>query len=253
MAVRNRRFLAVAGALLVALAAAGCADSAEDSAPDRRTFAFEGKDLKIESGNSDIEIVPAAAGTKDVKVTRWFSGWTAVMGDIEKKWSLKGGVLTLKVECHGLIQNCDSRYRVEVPRGIALAVSDDNGAVSASGLESALSLRSNNGSIKVRKCRGPLELHSDNGRIDAAGLGSRSVSAHSNNGEVRLALRQVPDRVKAVSDNGRILVELPRATYRVAAESSNGKVSVDVPRDSGSSHTLTARSNNGDVSIRTAN
>ncbi|NUK05841.1 hypothetical protein HRW18_14580 [Streptomyces lunaelactis] len=43
------------------------------------------------------------------------------------------------------------------------------------------------------------------------------------------------------------------ASYAVTAKSSNGDVDVDVPTDGGSAHIVTARSDNGKVTVRSAN
>ncbi|MFI2367440.1 hypothetical protein [Streptomyces sp. NPDC018833] len=65
----------------------------------------------------------------------------------------------------------------------------------------------------------------------------------------------MPDRVETVSDNGRIDIELPASgpPYAVSAESGNGDVGIAVPTDDDGAHVVTARSDNGEVVVRSAN
>ncbi|MDX3849652.1 hypothetical protein [Streptomyces sp. AK02-01A] len=58
-----------------------------------------------------------------------------------------------------------------------------------------------------------------------------------------------------MSNNGKIEIDLPRSgtPYAVRATSHNGQVQVGVPTDDGSTHVLNARSDNGQVTVRSAN
>jgi hypothetical protein len=81
------------------------------------------------------------------------------------------------------------------------------------------------------------------------------VSARSDNGSIRLGFTAVPDLVDAVSDNGAITIGLPGGPvkYAVDAAADNGSTSVDVPRGDGSGHVVKARSDNGEVTVRSVN
>ncbi|PJE94392.1 hypothetical protein CUT44_29575 [Streptomyces carminius] len=247
-----RVLVAVVLAAAVTAAAAGCAD-AGDAEPEHRTFALEkqgGTDepLVIDA-DGDLELV--AADRADVKVTRWFAGY-AYGGSTGAKWSLKDGTLTLRTDCEGPA-NCDIRHRVELPEGLALKIGNDNGDVTARGFRGALGVVSDNGDVRVRDSSGPLELRSDNGSVKATGVGSRRVSAKTDNGGIELALARVPDRVEARSDNGNVTVELPRAAYRVDATSGDGDTEVAVDRERAGKRTVSAHSDNGDVTVRNVN
>ncbi|MFI1936470.1 DUF4097 family beta strand repeat-containing protein [Streptomyces purpureus] len=254
---RNRTFVtaaALAGALVGMVGLTGCGSSDVDAAPvERKTFAFSGESLAVDADNSQLTIV--AADVKDVQVSRQVDGWVFMGEGPESSWKLEGGKLTLRTDCTGIASNCDARHEVKVPRGVAVSVEDDNGSVTADGFTTALKLKSDNGEVTVRNSFGPLELTSNNGSVLVERSGSRSVIAHSDNGEVRLKLTAVPDRVETTSDNGRVDIELPGkgVAYAVNAKSDNGDVDVDVPTDKGSAHVVTARSDNGEVSVRTAN
>ncbi|MEU3570392.1 hypothetical protein AB0E96_18505 [Kitasatospora sp. NPDC036755] len=93
----------------------GCAN-AVDAAPEDKTFAFAGEKLDVKSHGAPADLV--AADRPDVKVTRWFDT-SGKVGGVKESWTLADGVLELRAGCSGLA-NCDTKYRVEVPRGVAV-------------------------------------------------------------------------------------------------------------------------------------
>ncbi|WP_435594574.1 DUF4097 family beta strand repeat-containing protein [Streptomyces panacea] len=251
---RARTIVATGGAVLALVAVSGCGSADADEAPvEKRSFAFSGKTLTIASGNTSIELVPA--DVEDIEVTRQVDGWVVLGTGPDPVWKLEESTLTLKVECEALVNNCESRHRVKVPRDMAVKVRNDNGSVRADGFDTDLNLRSDNGSVNVRNSSGTLDLSSDNGKVTTDGVSSKSVHARSDNGAVRLKLTSVPDKVDTFSDNGSVTIDLPKsdARYAVTAKSDNGSVDVDVPTDDDSAHVVKARSDNGKVTVRSAN
>ncbi|MFJ9441889.1 hypothetical protein ACIRRH_08445 [Kitasatospora sp. NPDC101235] len=105
--------IALAVAALVPLA--GCAN-ATDAPPEDKTFEFAGRSLNVRSHGAPADLV--AADRTDVKVTRWFDT-SGKIGSVKESWELKDGVLELRAGCSGLA-NCDTKYRVEVPKGVAV-------------------------------------------------------------------------------------------------------------------------------------
>ncbi|MFJ3707277.1 MULTISPECIES: DUF4097 family beta strand repeat-containing protein [unclassified Streptomyces] len=254
MALRTRTLFAAGGAVLVSVALTGCGADASSAPVEHKSFPLSGKTLTIESDNSTIELVPA--DVKKVEVSRRVDGWVLVGSGPNASWSMKNDRLTLKLKCSGLVNNCEARHQIKVPRGVAVTVQDDNGSVTASGFDTALKLRSDNGKVTVKDSSGALDLHSDNGQINGDALSSRSISADSSNGQVRLSLAAVPDRVDSGSDNGSIRITLPKkpgVSYKVDARSHNGRVRVSVPKNDASGHTVRAHSSNGEVTVRSAN
>ncbi|MFJ8884201.1 DUF4097 family beta strand repeat-containing protein [Streptomyces sp. NPDC102402] len=257
MAIRTRRtdaLVAVAGTALLVAALSGCGSAnAEDSPAEHKSFAFSGKALTIEAGNSTLDLVPA--DVEQIEVTRRVDGWVVLGSGPDPAWRLEGDTLTLEVKCKAMISNCEAHHEVKVPRGLSLAVEGDNGEVTATGFTTPLKISADNGGVAVRDVSGPLELHADNGSIEAERISGRSVIARSDNGSVQLGFTRVPDLVDTVSDNGSISVDLPagKNTYAVSAEADNGDVSVDVPRSDSSEHVVKARSDNGEVTVRSAN
>ncbi|MFC9248051.1 DUF4097 family beta strand repeat-containing protein [Streptomyces sp. NPDC057136] len=245
---------ATGGVLVLVAALSGCGGTDVDDAPaERKSFALGGKALTIDSENSSVELVPA--DVRRVEVTRRFDGWVVLGNGPEAVWEMNNGVLRLQVKCDAMISNCEAQHRVKVPRGVAVTVNGDNGKVTASGFDTRLDLASDNGEVVVRDSSGPLKLESDNGEVVAERISASSVNAHSDNGSVRLMFTSVPALVETVSDNGGITIELPEGedTYAVTAEADNGDVSVKVPRRDDSPHVVRARSDNGEVTVRSAN
>ncbi|WP_189108161.1 DUF4097 family beta strand repeat-containing protein [Streptomyces camponoticapitis] len=252
---RRRRTLGVTGgAVLAAVVVSGCGSADAGEAPvEKRSFAYSGKTLTISADNSSLDLVPA--DVKDIEVTRQVDGWVFLGSGPDPVWKLEDGTLTLKLKCRAVVNNCESRHTVKVPRGMAVQVRNDNGGVRADGFDTELNLRSDNGSVEVRNSSGRLDLSSDNGRVTAEGVSSRSVRARSDNGAVRLELTSVPDTVDTASDNGSVTIDLPESdtAYAVTAKSDNGRVDVDVPTDDDSAHRVKAESDNGKVTVRSAN
>ncbi|MER5893002.1 DUF4097 family beta strand repeat-containing protein [Streptomyces sp. NPDC001876] len=245
---------AAGGTALLVVALSGCGSTDVEGAPaEHKSFAFSGKTLTIDAGNSSLDLVPA--DVKEVEVTRRVDGWVVLGNGPDASWKLEGDKLTLKVKCDAVISDCASHHRVKVPRGVALSVNADNGRVTASGFDTRLELDSDNGGVVVRDSSGPLRLQSNNGSVVAEEFSGPSVVARSDNGSIRLGVTRVPDLVDTVSDNGGITIDLPKGdgTYAVTAEADNGDVSVDVPRSDSSPHVVKARSDNGEVTVRSAN
>ncbi|MEU6342634.1 DUF4097 family beta strand repeat-containing protein [Streptomyces sp. NPDC046977] len=242
-----RTLTAAAGAVALAMTASACADASDDTRPEQRDFALSGSRLTIDAADSAVVVRPA--DVKTVKVTRWFDGWS-VLGDTPKAtWSLDGHTLKFRVDCHGFMDNCSARHEVLVPRGVTVTVTNGDGRVEASGFSTPLTLTTKDGSVRVRDVTGPLELSTGDGRIEATGLASRRVTAHTSDGSLTLAFVQAPDSVEARSGDGAVRVSLPKQAYRVSARSGDGHVRVAVPRDDSSPRTVTVRTSDGSVNV----
>ncbi|MFF2009133.1 DUF4097 family beta strand repeat-containing protein [Streptomyces sp. NPDC058195] len=257
MAARTRTLAASGGAVLMVLMLAGCGSTDVSEAPtEHKSFALSGKTLTIHARASSLELVPA--DVPKVEVTRQVDGWVMFGDGPEPQWEMRDDTLSLRVSCDALISDCAAAHRVKVPRGVAVVVDGDNGKVTATGFSTPLTLRADNGTLSVRNSTGPLDLTSDNGDILTEGVSAASVSARSDNGRIRLRFATAPDRVETVSDNGSTTIELPPGSvkYAVDAVARNGRTSVDVPRAEGgeaSGHVVKARSDNGQVTVRSAN
>ncbi|MEV6166241.1 DUF4097 family beta strand repeat-containing protein [Streptomyces sp. NPDC052052] len=258
MSTRKSRIpvILLAGAVLVVLAAVGAGavvgfwGSVDDkSAPVQRTFEVGGDRLTISRSNGDLDVRPA--DVDEVEVKRWFSGWS-VFGKPKASWDLVGDKLTLGTDCGFVISSCSARYEVLVPKNLALTVEGDNGETTATGFDTALRIRSDNGSVHVSDASGSLTLHSGSGELRATGIDSGRVEARSANGKVYLAFVSTPDRVDVRTENGGVTVEVPDAAYKVTTRTENGDVEANVPTDASSDRTISARTENGAITLRTA-
>ncbi|GGN56814.1 lipoprotein [Streptomyces albiflavescens] len=248
---------ALAGVVVVLVAGVtACGASAgDDKNPDHRSFALHGRTLTVDSDDSALDLVVSDSAKSDkVEVTRWFQGHVVVGGDPRVTWAMEDGDrLVLRMKCSGVVADCSARHRIVVPRGIAVTVKDGDGSVRAQGFKEALSVRTSDGSVRVTDSSGPLDLRSSDGSIHALGVDSRQVRTRTQDGSVRLELGAVPDVVDSRSQDGSVTIALPRAGYRVTTGSGDGSVNVSVPRDPASSHVVSAHTNDGKITVRTAN
>lgn len=245
---RARGAAALGAALVAVVLVSGCGASAgDDDEPETRSFPLQGRTLTVDSDDSALDVV--AADVDEVRVTRWFEGSTVLGEDPEVTWRMEGDTLQLRVECDGFVSDCAARHRIEVPRAAAVHVDSKDGRVTATGFRSALHISSDDGRVTVRDSSGPLELRSGDGAVEALDVGSARIDARSQDGRVRLGLKEVPDRVTARSQDGAVSVDLPDGAYKVAASSGDGSVDVGVRRDDRSAHRVTARSEDGSVSV----
>lgn len=251
---RTSALVASGGAVLLVLALSGCGSTdVEDAPAEHKSFALSGRTLTVDAEDSTLDIV--SADVEQVEVTRRVDGWVVLGDGPDPSWRMEGDKLTLRVTCDAMISDCASQHQVKVPRGVVLTVEADNGSVVASGFDTRLVVASDNGKVVVRDSSGPLELRSDNGHVLTERYSGTSVIARSDNGAIRLGFTEVPDLVDTVSDNGSISIDLPAGpgTYAVTAEADNGDVSVRVPRSDSSRHLVKALSDNGEVTVRSAN
>ncbi|MFE6785217.1 DUF4097 family beta strand repeat-containing protein [Streptomyces sp. NPDC057680] len=247
-----RVLLASGGVLVASLALVGCGSDVEGAPVERKAFAFAGDALTVDSDNSELVITPA--DIDDVRVERQVDGWVFMGSGPDPEWKLVDGKLTLRVNCNGVSSNCDALHRIQVPRDVAVTVDNDNGRVTADGFATPMKVRSDNGDVRVREAGGPLDIGTENGDVTVdPGATAAEVVARSDNGDVRIALGTVPRRLDVVTDNGDVHVSVPTAEYEVTGASDNGDVRIDVPRRDKSGHSVNVRSDNGDVSVLTAN
>ncbi|MEV4426710.1 DUF4097 family beta strand repeat-containing protein [Streptomyces sp. R-07] len=249
---RTSRALLASGVAVLVLAGCGGAADAEGAPVERKSFAFGGDALTVDSDNSELVITPA--DIHDVRVERQVDGWVFMGSGPEASWKLVDGRLTLRVECDGVSASCGAVHRIQVPRGVAVTVEDDNGGVTAEGFDTPLKVRSDNGDVRVRKATAALDLGSGNGEVLVEdSVTSPEVAVRSDNGDVRITLGAVPRKVDVVTDNGDVTVTVPKAEYAASGASDNGDVRLDVPRREGSGHVVSLRSDNGDLLARTVN
>ncbi|GAA1507218.1 DUF4097 family beta strand repeat-containing protein [Streptomyces synnematoformans] len=259
-------------ALVLAAAATAC-QSVGDGEAEHRTFRIgsDATTLTIDADNTAVELVPADEGADraEVDVTRWFEAekWN---GDVGTEWSADGDTLHFRTTCSGVIVSCDSRYRVEVPRRLAVKVDGSDGRITANGLDTRLDITSadgsvavgdaggpltveaRDGSVRVDGAAGPVDLDARDGSVRATGLTAARVTAALGDGSLHLGFTEPPDDVTADTRDGGLTVELPKASYRVHTDVRDGSTDVTVPRDPDSPHRIKATVGDGSLTVRPA-
>lgn len=236
----TRVALATGGALLSLGLLAGCGEVAELGEPEEKTYEDVPELLIVEVDNAALEIVPD--DTDQVRVVREASG------DADGDWELVGDTLTLETRC-GAISDCRVGYRVFVPADTALSVETDNGSVGVSGFTAPIELASANGTVDVADVTGPLTLTSDNGDMNLSGIGSDSVSIATDNGGIDAVFSEAPTEVEVSTNNGVATVAMPGGPYAVFETFDNGEVVNELPTDASSASTVTARTDNGTITL----
>jgi hypothetical protein len=238
--------LATGAAAAAALALTGCS---VDFGTHGETRSYDVRDavtaVRLTSGNGRVEIV--GSDSRGVHVQERLR-WSNSRNKPNPRHSVAGGTLTLDASCGRTVLGpgaCGITYRLRVPRGLAVQVTTDEGAIEATGLSGRLTLRSDNGSITARDLR------------------TSALSAHTADGPIRIGGRA--DTADLSTDTGRISATGLRAV-RLTARTANGPIALtgradtaDLSTDTGeidatelSSRRLNARTNDGGVRIALA-
>ena len=251
----RRTWLIVGSLVTVPVLLYGAIDVASALAHEERTEV-----AKFDAGGLQSVDVDNAAGsvrivgvedTDTVTVTaRVSDGLRATGHDVRSE----GDRLVVEGTCPTFLSDwCSVRYTIEVPSDLAVTAETDSGRVTVTDIAGDVEASSDDGRIELARIEGNVVLHSDNGSVTATGIRRASrAEATSENGRVRLEFLDPPDDVVATSDNGSVDVVIPDAgaiAYRVDADSDNGTVSFPVRTDPDGDRTITATSDNGDVTI----
>lgn len=252
--------LAVACAVVIITAlTAGCGGRVgDDKKPEHRSFSLQGKTLTIDSDDSALELVPVDGD--EVRVTRWFKGRT-VLGDAPSvSWAWRDDRLTLRMSCSGMVTGCTSRHRIEIPRTAAVTVNNEDGSVTANDFRTALKIHTEDGAIRVERSAGRLELTAADASIRTVHTTSRQVKATTADGTIELELAAVPNRIETRTQDGTTTLRLPRSgpngatiAYHVDVSTEDGLTDIAVPQDAESPHVISARADDGKVTVQNTN
>ncbi len=235
------RVTLTAGGTLLALALlSGCGLPSEPGETEEKSYDDVPELLIVEVDSANLEIVPEE--TEEIRVTRTDNGNAG--GD----WELTGDTLNLEMTC-GVISDCQVSYQVFVPADTGLSVRTENGDVSVSGFSSSVEITADNATVDVTDSTGPLTLTSDNGDMNLSDIGSESLSAATDNGSIDATFTREPVEVEVSTNNGTATVALPGGPYAVFETSDNGEVVNDLPTDPDSASTVTARTENGTITL----
>src|SRR4051812_44726701 len=215
--------------LVTALAGVFAANTLFDSSKTEKFAVTEPvQKLVVAADAGNVRVVATDADRVTVRrTTHW------VTSEPKPTKTVSGGVLRLADDCDGWTTfRCETSYRIEVPRDLALDVKIDSG------------------DIDVRGVTGAVNLSSDAGDVSGQGLAGARVRAATDSGDVRLTLVSSPSSVEALSDSGDVDVELPRGEYALDAHTDSGDTSVHgIVRYDRAPHAVKARSDSGDVTV----
>ncbi|WBB64238.1 DUF4097 family beta strand repeat-containing protein [Streptomyces sp. WMMC500] len=256
-------------ALALAAAATACTQAVGDGKAEHRTFSIgdDATTLTIDADDTAVELVPVDREGGEVDVTRWFEAekWN---GDVGTEWSADGDTLHFRTTCSGVVVSCDSRYRVEIPRHLAVEIDGSDGRIEANGFDTRLDITSGDGavavadaggplnieardgSVSIEGAAGPVDLDARDGSVRATDLTAPRVTAALGDGSLHLGFAATPDEVTADSRDGSVTVEVPKGPYRVSTDVRDGSTDVTVPRDPASPHRIKATTADGSVTIR---
>jgi Putative adhesin len=113
-----------------------------------------------------------------------------------------------------------------------------------------LDLNSKAGGIELTGTAGTVVAKTSAGGVHAKDLTSKSVTAQSRAGGVKLRFAQPPDLIDASTNAGGVQIEVPAGTgYAVDADSDTGDPEIEVQRDNASPHKIKASTNAGSIEI----
>jgi Putative adhesin len=206
--------------------------------------------VDIDNAAGPVRVVGVEDSDTITVTARISDGWRSTGHDVRRE----GDRLVIDGTCPFFLSEwCSVRYTIEMPSDLSVTAVSDEGRVTVTDIAGDVEASSDNGRIELARIEGNVVLHSDNGSVTATAIRRASrAEATSDNGAVRLEFLDPPDDVIATSDNGSIDVVLPNTgeLYQVDAHSDNGTVSTGgVGTRPGSDRTITAESDNGDVTI----
>ena len=205
--------------------------------------------LAVDGATGSITIT--AADTDHVSVRADISDGLRKTGESRR---VDGDTLRLHSACPNIGSEwCHVNWEVTMPAAMAVVIDNGDGHVTVSGTTAAVEIRNDNGTVELVDLSGPLNVSTDNGRVTAEQLSSATVTASTDNGRVSLAFANAPTTVAVTTDNGRADVVVPAdgAKYRVDTHNDNGSNDVTVPKGATSQRSITVRTDNGSIDVRT--
>lgn len=226
------RLSAIAVLLAVLPVLAGCDALGKVGAgahnPPAAAFTVSGRvtAVVIDGGSGSVDVTGSARSTVSVSQRATYSSAPPKATHV-----LHGTTLTVSYTCPTELV-CGVSYDVQVPRGVAVTVSTNAGAVTLTSLAGTVSARA------------------DAGLVTAVDLRSPVSSFKSDAGGVVATFSVAPQSVTATTNVGPITLTVPGSVaYRLNTHTFVGTSTVTVRRGSSPAHTITATSDLGSISI----
>ncbi len=230
---------------------------------DVLTFSGSPTQVLVNSSAGLVVVVPADGN--QVQVSRR-AKWTLLKPDMDV--AVEGGTLVVQADCVGPSFICDVQYRVSVPSDVSVKVvggagsveiagvggnvdvETSSGDVALSNLASDVKVRTSGGDVTLDAISGGLDIATDGGSINGTSLTSTLVQTGTSSGDIELTVTGAPDRIGAGSSSGNITLLVPDLAYTVDAQAASPEdVTVDVNESSAATHTISAQTGSGQISI----
>jgi hypothetical protein len=164
--------------------------------------------------------------------------------------AVRAGTLTLTGTCPAH-QPCDIEYHVRVPPGTTVRINERVGNIRLAALTDQVTAHTNAGGIALGSLSGAVRVSDRAGSISGSDMSSATATLTTNVGSIDVSFSAAPATVAASTSVGSISLRLPRGVaYAVHASATVGSVHVTVPQESGSVHSITARTQTGSVTVR---
>jgi hypothetical protein len=246
-----RRALHVALALSLALVVNGCVGGGlglpfRATVDETRPLAANGE-LELENTNGSVHLVAWDEAKVRVEATKRAASERA-LDELKVEIEGQGDRVTVRSRYPRprWLGNAGSvEYRVSVPRGARVRVTNVNGRVEVGGVSGSVRAATVNGSVDLAEVGGPIEASAVNGsvEVDVARVDSSARSRISTtNGSVRLTLpRDVNAEVEAHTVNGSVSCDFDltgehRSRRRLEGRIGDGGARFELGTVNGSAH-----------------
>jgi DUF4097 and DUF4098 domain-containing protein YvlB len=229
-----RRALHLALALSLGMVVNGCIGGDlgmpfRATVDETRPLAANGA-LELENTNGSVRLVAWDEAKVRVEATKRASSERA-LEELKVEIAGEGDHVTVRTRYprpHWFGNAGSVEYRVSVPRGARVRVTDVNGRVEVAGVCGSVHAATVNGSVDLTEVGGPIEASAVNGSVavDVARVDPSARSAISTtNGSVRLTLpRDVSADVEAHTVNGRVSCDFDLADEHRSRRRLDGRI-----------------------------
>lgn len=244
---RHRTLVIVAAVLLsaalaVAVLASQPVEVTVTEQPDERV---DHLDIEIDAGS--ITVRPADELT--LEITRQSSRFA---GSPTIGTSITDGTMQVHGDCQQLgIGRCRTDVVVSLPPGTTIRARTGAGPVRADGVTGTIDLGTAAGGVRVDGIAGDVRLHTAAGSIDGE-IVAGTIDASASAGSIALTVTDDLDHLRAGTVTGSIRLLVPDVDYAVVADTTMGRVRVEVDTASDARRTIDARTEVGDVLVRSS-
>jgi hypothetical protein len=180
----------------------------------------------IDGGSGSVDVTGSARSTVSVSQQATYTSTAPSATHV-----LRGTTLTVSYTCPAEFV-CGVSYDVQVPRGTAVSVSTESGAVTLTSLSGTLRASAGAGLITAVDLRSPVSVFT------------------SNAGGVIAAFSAAPQSLTATTNVGPITLTVPGSVaYRLSTHTYVGTSTITVHRGSDPAHSISASSDLGSISI----